>query len=126
LLRAAAHLEARVALTRAPRGGRVDAVEVREHLRGGRVEAVEVESVEADLLLGPERPLIAVAHPAHEVEDVGVAPHPRGEAAEVAERTDGVKIAPLAADVAVDAQAVRPVALDGDGGEALLLDEPPR
>ena len=76
--------------------------------------------------MGRSRPGLVVvgAEPADEVEHVGVAPHPGGEPPEARQRIDGLGVVAAAADVAVDAIGVRPVGLDGDGGEPLLADQP--
>ena len=66
------------------------------------------------------------AQPLDELDHVGVAPHPRGEAPEVGERFYGIDIVAHAAHVAVDAVGVGPIGLDRDGREAFLLDEPLR
>ncbi len=58
--------------------------------------------------------------------DVTVPPHPRREPLEVGQRSRSVRVRRLAHDVSVDAVGVGPVGLHGDGGEALLLDQPLR
>jgi hypothetical protein len=63
------------------------------------------------------------AQPAHEVEDVGIPPHPGREAFEASKRLFGVRVAGLAADVPIDAVGVGPVGLDGDGPESLFDDQ---
>ena len=67
--------------------------------------------------------VVVRAKPSDEVEDVGVAPHPRRESTEAAERLLGVAIAPLTADVTVDPGGIGPVALDRDGGEPEFPDQ---
>ena len=67
-----------------------------------------------------------LARPLHEGEHVDVPPHPGPEPLEAPQRLLGVGVVASRADVAVDAQRVRPVGLRRDGGEALLLDQPAR
>jgi hypothetical protein len=64
--------------------------------------------------------------PGDDLDHLGIAPHPRREAAEVGQRLFRALVAARPADVEVDAVGVRPVALDGDGGEAVLGDQPLR
>jgi hypothetical protein len=119
-------LEAGVAPARAPRGLRVNLVQVAEHGLDGSVEAVEVEPVEADLCCARGQRVVVGAQPLDELDDDRVAPHPRREALEAAERRARFRVVRLAAHVAVDAVRVGPVGLDRDGRETPLRDEPLR
>ena len=65
-----------------------------------------------------------LAQPSDEVEHVGVAPHPGREALESAERIDRLGVIVCAANVPVDSVGIRPIALDADGVESLLNDQP--
>jgi hypothetical protein len=67
--------------------------------------------------------LVVGAQPPDEVQHVGVAPHPCGEAPEAAQRLLGAAVLATAADVAVNAGGVGPISLDGDRGEAVLRDQ---
>ena len=64
--------------------------------------------------------------PGHELENVGVAPHPGGEPLEVAQGLDRLGVFADAANVPVDAIRIGPIRFGGDGAEPLLLDEPLR
>ena len=90
-----------------------------------RAHAVEVEAVEADLGLVERLRVVEGAQPLQERDDVGVAPHPAREPAEVGQRLARVGVGRLPAHPAVHPVGVRPVRLDRDGGEALLVDQPP-
>ena len=103
---------------------RVSLVEVIEDGGDGGMQAVEVEAVEA----GPRGRLrdavVALAQPADEIEHVGVAPHPGGEALEVGQRLRGPGVAPRPSHEAVDAPGVGEVGLCCDAAEAEVDDEP--
>jgi hypothetical protein len=71
------------------------------------------------------QPLVVGAQPPNEVENLGIAPHPRGEPLEAAQRLLGIGVASGALDVATDTVGVRPVTLDCDGSEPALLDQSP-
>ena len=86
-------------------------------------EAVEVEAVEADLRARRRRPsLCARSQPTKSstsaLRHIQVGKRRKPRSASSASRSSS-----RAADVAVDAVGVRPVALDRDGGEALLADQ---
>src|SRR5690606_5356920 len=69
---------------------------------------------------------VLLPEPVEELRHLLVRPHPRGPALEAREDAVGVELlVRLAAHPAVEPPAVRPVALDPDPGEAVLLDEPP-
>ena len=70
--------------------------------------------------------VVAGPQPLDELHDVDVAPHPRGEPLEVRQRGVGVEVEGLAQHVAVHPVGIWPVRFDGDGVEALLLDQPLR
>ena len=118
-------IEARVADARAARGFGIDFSEIGEHRFNGCAKAVQVEAVEADPSIGRLR-VVVRAEPADEIEDVGVAPHPGGEAPEAGQRFDGIRVCAGATNVAVHAIGVGPVGFDGDGGEPFLGDQPLR
>ena len=105
------------------RGG-VDPVQVGHHEVEGLPQAIDVEAIEAD----PPRlwPLVIPrAQPLDQLDDLLVGPHPRWPTVEGVEHLAGVIPRALEGlDIAVDPITVRPVPLDGDEGEALLLDEP--
>jgi hypothetical protein len=123
---AAEPLEAGVALASALRRRRVGLAEVGDDglHRGSR--AVEVQSVEAGLRRAGRERIVVLAQPRGELGDRAIAPHPRREAAEVAERVLAAGVVALAAHPAVDAPRVRPVRLGGDRGEPGLGDQPAR
>ncbi len=102
---------------------RIDLLEVGDHRFDGRLQTVEVETVETHAAAALAR-LVEVAQPTDEVQDVGVPPHPGRKATKSGERVGSVGILAGPGYVAVDAQRIGPVALDGDRGESLLLDQP--
>ena len=102
----------------------VHLVEVREDGGDGAVQAVEVEPVEAGPRGRIRDAVVALAQPADEIEHVGVAPHPGGEALEVGQRLRGPGVAPRPSHEAVDAPGVGEVGLGGDAAEAQVDDEP--
>src|SRR4051812_27848167 len=64
-----------------------------------------------------------IAHPGGQVRDIGVLPHPRGEALEGPLRV----VAPMTVpDITVDRRRVRPVRLDSHDRETVRLDETAR
>ena len=84
-------------------------VEVLEDGGDGRVQAVEIEAVEADF---PDRiagAIVVLPEPGHELENVGVAPHPGGEPLEVAQGLDRLGVFADAANVPVDAIRIGPI-----------------
>ncbi len=107
---AAEVVEARVALAGALGGLRVDVVEIVEDGLDGGVEAVEVQAVEPGLRASCRQRVVPVAQPPDELDDLGVAPHPRREAPEVAQRLLGAAVVAEAPHVAVHAVGVGPVA----------------
>ena len=119
-------IEAGVAGAGANRALGVDLVEVAEHGLDGRVQAVEVEAVESDPRRIAGEGIVVVAQPLHEVQHVGVAPHPAREALEVPKRRQGVGVVARPTHVAIDPVGIGPVRLDGHRGESPLRDEPPR
>jgi hypothetical protein len=119
-------IEAGVPLTGAGGGGRVDAPEIGDHLLARVVRAVKVEPVEHGLLRVPEYPVVVLAQPSDEVQHHRVAPHPRREPLEAAQRLLGGGVVATTLDVPVDPVGIGPVPLHRDGAEPLLLDEPPR
>ena len=116
-------LEAGVALARPPRGSGIDDVEVLEHGRHRGVHAVEVQAVESDFRFRGCAAVVVRPEPADEVDHVGVAPHPLGEALEASERLFGIGGVALAAHEAVDAVGVGPIGLHGDPDETLLANQ---
>jgi hypothetical protein len=116
--------EAAVAVAGAFGGGGVFAIEVGEDRAHGAGKRVEVQAIEPNFRAARGERVVVIAEPADEVEDVGVAPHPGGEAEEVAERVDGGRVVAGVLDEAVHAVGVGPVGFDGDGGEAFLFDQP--
>ena len=116
-------IEAGVALTRPCRGGRIDRVEIAEDRLDRGAQAVEIEPIEPDALR--LRPcLVVVPQPTDEIDDVGVAPHPRRKSLEVAECLDRMLIAGSAEHISIHAIRVRPIRLDSNGREALRLNQP--
>ena len=103
----------------------IDPVEVADHRLHRRAEAVQIETVEASLG-GRIAMGVPLPQPLDEVHDIPVAPHPRRKPLEVAECGRRVGVAREAHHVAVDPVRVGPVALDRDGSEAELVDQPPR
>ena len=116
-------VETRVPIPRPPRCLRIDLVQVSEDRPHRRVQAVEVEPVKTDFLLGRHSAVVS-AQPPHEVEHIGVAPHPGREAPEPRKSFGGVGVVRLAAHIAIDPIGVGPVRFHRDGGEALLPDQP--
>ena len=115
-------IEARVAVARPPGCVRVDLVQISQHGLHRGMQAVEIEAVESGLHRG-RHSLVVFAQPTHEIEDVGIAPHPRRKALETGECFLAVGIIRRTLDVAVHPVCVRPVGLDGNGREAFLLDQ---
>ena len=115
-------VEAGVALPGPPRGGGVHGVEVTEDRLHGGVQAIEVEAVE------PRRPIalafVVRAEPAHEVQDVGVAPHPGRKAPETRQRLGCVAVFAASPHVAVHPPGVGPVAFDRHRPEPLFGQQP--
>jgi hypothetical protein len=118
-------IEAGIALARRLGRGGIRIVEEAQHRVHRRVQAVQVEAVEPRACARRER-VVVRAQPLDEIDDVGVAPHPRREAAEVAERRRSARLGAHAANMAIDAIGVRPVRLDCHCREALLDDQPLR
>ena len=116
------HLQALIARPRAPRAGGIDLVQVGEHRFDRAVQAVEIEPVEPGALALGTRSVMP-AQPLHEVEHIGVAPHPARKALEVPQRGFGVPLLARPAHPAVDAIGVGPVCLDRHQAEPLLGDE---
>ena len=113
--------EASVPLARRGTGFGIDPVQIVEHRANRPGHVVDVEPVEAGTVV--HRPVgIVRVHPADQRLDVGVAPHPGGEALERRFRA-GPRLA--MADEAVDGGGIRPIRLDRDDGEAVVLDEVP-
>ena len=119
-------IEARVAFARTSCRLRIGVVEVLDDGLHRGVQAVEIESVEADRRHVGGQSVVPFAQPGHELDDVGVPPHPGREPAEVRERLFREFVVVLAPHESVDAVGVGPVALDGDRGEPLLGDQPLR
>ena len=118
-------VEAGVALAaRAAAASGSTSVEVAEHRLDRGVQAVQVEAVEADLARRSACASLCSRSQSTKSSDVGVAPHPGREARKPRSACVAPRVVAGAADVAVDAVGIRPVGLDGDGGEALLLDQP--
>ena len=113
--------QAAIAFARDRRRFRIDLVEICENRGDRAAHIVDVEAIEAGLPRRSPDALIVMAHPVDEGRDVGVAPHPGGKPLE---RRFGVGAWRPVAHVAVDGGGVRPVRLDGDDGEAVLLDQP--
>ncbi len=89
------------------------------------MQAVQIKSVEANPgILGAR--VIESAQPAHEAEHRGIAPHPGGEPPEITEGRPAAAIRADAAHVPVDAIGVGPIGFNGDRGEAMLFNQPPR
>ncbi len=105
-------------------GGRVMLAEVGQHLVQGAPQAVDIEAVEAGFALG--RPaVVAEAQPFGQLDDFLVGPHPGWPAVEGVQHFVGAGAGVgRVLDVAVDAVAIGPIALDGDEREAFLLDQP--
>jgi len=99
-----AHMvEAAVAVA-GPAGFRgIDAIEVADDRSDRSAQAVEVEAVESGLGRRMHVRVVPGAHPLDELQDVAIAPHPRGEAPEVRERRVSVCIVRQAHDIAIDA-----------------------
>jgi hypothetical protein len=86
-------------------------------------EAIDIEAVEADLPPFVEA-LIVPFQPLGQGHHLPVGPHPSRPAVKGVQNLAGALArAPIALDVAVDAVAVGPVALDGEKGKALFADE---
>ena len=118
-------LEAAVPLPRACRSGRVHLVQITDHLLHRSVQRVEIQSVETGPIARAARRVVG-AQPGHEILDHVIAPYPRGEALEPAQRGFGRRVAIVPAHVAVDAECVRPVRLDRHRAEGFLCDQPAR
>jgi hypothetical protein len=61
--------------------------------------------------------------PAHEVEHIGISPHPGGEPLEIGERVDGIHVGSDAAHVAIHAIGIGPVGFDGHRRETSVGDQ---
>ena len=86
-------LQARIPLSRARRRVGIDPVQVRDHRLHRGAQAVEIQAVEARLCTPATLRVVVRAQPPDEVDDVGVAPHPRREASEPAQRLLGIAVA---------------------------------
>ena len=86
------------------------------------MQAVEIETIEADATLGGSVGVLG-AEPAEKADHFAIAPHPSRKSREVVKRLFGGLIPAEQPHPAVRAICVRPVGLDGDGGEAAPLDE---
>jgi hypothetical protein len=106
-------VEAGVALARAGGGLGGDLLEVVDGGLHRAVQAVEVQPVEAHLGLARGQGVIEVAQPPGELRDLGVAPHPDREAAEVLQGLLGGAVVRLCAYEAVEPVGVGPVGLHG-------------
>src|SRR5271165_4807118 len=107
------------------RGHRINLLEIADYLLHRSMQAVEIQPVETGLatmlrstasIVGPQ--------PLDEVTDGGVAPHPRRETLESAQRLFRCCVGALPAHVPVHPVGVRPVRLGGHRAEPLLLDQP--
>src|SRR5258708_3642534 len=116
-------IEAGIALPRASRGLWIDFCEVAQHCFNRGIETVKVHAVEADLFFVARLLVVVFAQPADEVQNIGIAPHPRWETLETSERFVGVAIRAIAANVPVDAVSVWPIGLNDHATELLLLDQ---
>ncbi len=118
-------VEARVPLPGPVRLRGIDLVQILDHRLDRRPQAVEVEPVETGL--GGRVPLRVVAgpEPLDEAQDVAVAPHPGGKSKEPLQGGIGVRVARHPHHVSVHPVRIGPVPLNGDHGEAQLVDESP-
>ncbi len=98
-------------------------VEEIEHGGPGGIQAIEVQAVKTKPLRPRRLAVIVLPQPANEVKHVRVAPHPGGKALEIREGLDGFLVVALALEEAIDPISVRPVGLDGHGGEAFFPDQ---
>ena len=98
----------------------IDPLEIGEHRRHRVAQVVHVEAVDAALASRVCQAGIVFPQPIGEAGDVGVPPHPRGEALEG--RGDPASCGPVP-DVSVDRGGIRPVRLDGHDREPVPLDE---
>ena len=95
-------------------------IEIVEHSPDRAVEIIKVEPIEAGALLERAGGVV-LAQPTHERVHVGISPHPGGEAPE---RRFGISARGLVPDMPIDSGRIRPIRLDRDHGEAVLLDQP--
>lgn len=98
---------------------RVDAVQIVQHLMDRVAHAVNVEATELHAVFTGALMVVAV-QPVGKGFDLGVAPHPGGEAAEDM-AFPGRRGQP--SDVFVDMPCIGPVGLNGDDGEAMPLNQ---
>src|SRR5712671_2182571 len=102
----------------------VDPLEILDHGFHRGVQAVKIEPVKAGLSSALGKGIVVRPQPLDKLDHIGVAPHPSRKAPEVAERLLGIHIVAGIAYKPVDAVGVRPVRLNRDSRETLLLDEP--
>jgi len=66
---------------------------------------------------------VVFSHPADEVENISIAPHPREKSLKTAERVYSVFIATFKTHVLVHAICIRPIRLDSNGVEAFFRNQ---
>ena len=88
------------------------------------MQAIKIESIKPGPSSARRKGNVVRSQPLDQLHYIDIAPHPPREAPKVAERLLGIHIVAGIAHIAVDAVGVRPIRLDRDGGETLLLGKP--
>jgi hypothetical protein len=118
-------VEARVALTRPGRRLGIHPIEVADDFVDGSVQAVQIQAVETGPgHLAAAQPIVVLTLPGHEIQHVGVPPHPGREALESAQRLVGGRVGIVAPDIPVYAVRIGPVRFRRYSAESTLLDQP--
>src|ERR1700730_7585762 len=104
----------------------VDALEILDDRFHRGMQAVKIEPVKAGLSSALGKGIVVRSQLLDKLHDIGVAPHPSRKAPEVAERLLGMDsgTGTGTANIAGYRVGIRPIRLDRDGREVLLLDEP--
>ena len=115
--------ETGIALPGAAYRFRIDLRQVTQNGLNRSEQAIEIETVKACFVLSGWKLIIVLPQPSHEIEHVGIAPHPCRKALEIVERIDRLGIARITADKSVDAIRIRPVRFNGDSRKLPFLDQ---
>jgi hypothetical protein len=118
-------VEARVALTRPGRRLWIHPIQVADDFVDGSIQAIQIQAVEAGPgHLAAAQPVVVLTLPGHEIQHVGVPPHPGREALESAQRLVGGRVGIVAPDIPIYAVRIGPVRFCRYSAESTLLDQP--
>jgi len=110
--------QAAITLPRFPSSLAIDPIEIVQHRRNGRAQAVDVQAAEFDPIRIPTMFVLA-SEPLNKFQHLLVAPHPTWKPVE---RFLCCGTRRMMANVTINARRVRPVGLDGDHVEPMILD----